>query len=388
MDYTRIYKELQDYSIDDYDTFINNIEKSYKDLTNSSYTIDNSNCPVLDFDSFDADDLHDRFAISCNSVRFDCLLTPSATPADTLFIIFSGSRNIETDRLPMFKRWSYHRFIDSMVLNIADPMFYKYEKLKIGWYYGNQTESYIEYLSKIIKKIQLLFGIENNKLFFFGSSGGGYVSLQLSMYFQETTHIAINPQISIFRYHYAKKFNELTGINLKARDSFRRNETAKIVIERSRQNLNKFFIIQNANDEHHCKKHLFPVLSKLNINSLHPGINSFDHMYIWLYSCVGGHSVQGDQFIFSYIVYLAEKISKDEKITPSDEFIFKNISILWKQKEYFKQISQANAVSRTDTENSKNAFQPKTCNNTDDETAENRFAKLFHILLRYIKTDK
>ena len=257
-----------------------------------------------------------------------------------MFVIFSGSRDIDTDKLPVFKRWSYYRFIDSIVLNIADPMFYKYENLNLGWYYGNQNESYIEYLSEIIKKIQSLFQIQDNNLFFFGSSGGGYVALQLSMYFKNTIHIAINPQISISKYYYASKFTQKTGINLQIKDFFRRNETDQIIIERIKQNLNKFIIVQNVKDEHDCSIHLFPLLNKLDIGFLHFGINSFNSLYVWLYSCLGGHNAQGDQYIFSYILYLANKISRNGEVTHLDDFIFKSISIFWKQKEYFIRLSK------------------------------------------------
>lgn len=339
MNYTYIYKELKDFSIDNYQSFITNIEESYKGLTKRQYLIDNE-CPIIDYNDLTINDLHDRFAISMNNVRFDCLMTPHPNSAKSLFVIFSGSRNIESDSLPVFKRWSYYRFINSIVLNIADPMFYEYEKLGLGWYYGNREESYIEYLSKIIKKIQLLFNIDNNNLFLFGSSGGGYVSLQLSMYFSGTNHVAINPQISISKYHYEQIFTKETGIDLKSKDPFRRNETEQIIIERIHENLNKFIIVQNAKDEHDCTKHLFPLLDKLDIKSLHLGINSFSPMYIWLYSCMGGHNTQGDQYIFSYVLYLANKISNNETISQFDDFIFKNISILWKQREYFQYMSK------------------------------------------------
>ena len=34
-----------------------------------------------------------------------------------------------------------------------------------------------------------------------------------------------------------------------------------------------------------------------------------------MYSCVGGHNTQGDQFIFSYVVYIAKKISEGKELT-------------------------------------------------------------------------
>ena len=76
MDYAEIYKELKDYSIDDYKEFVNNVEQSYAGLTSRPYAIDNNNCPIINHDSLTLKDLHDRFAILCKNVRFDCLITP------------------------------------------------------------------------------------------------------------------------------------------------------------------------------------------------------------------------------------------------------------------------------------------------------------------------
>ena len=209
--------------------------------------------------------------------------------------------------MPIFKRWSYYSFVgaDTVVINIADPMFYEYEKLALGWYYGSKNTSYLYYLSEIIKKIQNLFAIENRNTFLFGSSGGGYVSLQLSMYFNDTTHIVINPDI---------------------------------VADKISRKLNKFIILQNLTDEHDCTCHLFPLLKKINIGKAHLGLNCYDNLFVWLYTCVGGHNAQGDQYMFSYIIYLTNKVANDEEITDFDFFLFKNLSILWRQREYFMDV--------------------------------------------------
>ena len=280
MNFKNIYNNLDSFPIDNYHDFFDSIEKSYKDICQRTYQINTNNCPSIDLKDLESINLHDCFSIIKNGIKFDCLMTPIPPKPKSLFIIFSGTRN-PTDYLPVFKRWSYYKFIDAIVLNIADPMFLEYKDLSLGWYYGNKDESYIEYLSEIIKKIQSLLNISNNHIFFFGSSGGGYVALQLSLYFNNTNHIVINPQILISKYHYAETFSKITGIDLNAKDIYKRNETDEIIAEKIAKNLNKYVIVQNLTDEHDCTSHFFPMLRKIDIDRLHLGLNCFNSIYIY-----------------------------------------------------------------------------------------------------------
>ena len=340
MNFKDIYNNLPDFDLSNYSEFINNINESFHALTKVDYQINNDDCISYDIQNLTKEHLHDRFAITYDNVRFDCLISSIPLNVKSLFFIFSGSRRPGIDKLPIFKRWSYYSFVgaDTVVINIADPMFYEYEKLALGWYYGSKNTSYLYYLSEIIKKIQNLFAIENRNTFLFGSSGGGYVSLQLSMYFNDTTHIVINPQININQYTHKQHFVDTVGISLVEKDPHRRNETLDIVADKISRKLNKFIILQNLTDEHDCTCHLFPLLKKINIGKAHLGLNCYDNLFVWLYTCVGGHNAQGDQYMFSYIIYLTNKVANDEEITDFDFFLFKNLSILWRQREYFMDV--------------------------------------------------
>ena len=335
--YDEIFKKV---SIANYENFNDEVHKQWDTLKNQDYSIPKS-CQFYDFFSLKKEDLHDRFSVYYNNVLFDCLMTEPSSEKEkkTLFVIFSGSKN-EGDPVPVFKRWSYFPFCDGYVLNIADPMLSIHRQMKLGWYYGTKNESYIEYVAAIIQKVQSLLDIENRNTFLFGSSGGGYVSLHLSYYLDNTTHIALNPQISIKDYRYTEGLKRAVGISsLDAKDEFRRNETVDIICENISSN--RFLIIQNMNDGEHCQKQLFPLMKKLNVDSLNFGMNQINsNMLVWMYDLIGGHSAQGDQLIFSYIIYMAERLASENfELSDFESFLFKNISCLWKQREWYKYIS-------------------------------------------------
>jgi hypothetical protein len=361
MFYDSVYRGLKDFDYSDYNNFIQSINNSCNDFFKPNYTINNTDVPKYTLDSLDRDSLHDRFSVVYNKAKFDCLITPSQDlDTKSLFVIFSGSRNISDDRIPIFKRWSFYKFAGSLVLNIADPMFYDYDKLSLGWYYGKKDESYIEYLYIIIKKICGLLNIDERRLVLFGSSGGGYVALQLSMYFQYSIHVAINPQININKYYYASEFETLTSINLEVKDVYRRNETLDIVADKVKNKANRFLILQNLQDKQDCINHLFPLIKVLGVSKLHLGLNeSSDNLLLWLYSCIGGHNTQGDQLIFSHVMYLTNKILNSEVITCFDHYLIKNISVLWKQIEWFKyQIREFSASTKSKNENDVSNINP------------------------------
>lgn len=330
--YDQVFKRV---SIDNYAQFNNEIHRQMDALKQTHYSI-SKEYQTYEFDNIQNEDLHDRFAIKYKNIVFDCQmnLPSSEKQKKTLFVIFSGSRN-DGDPVPVFKRWSYYPFCDGYVLNIADPLLSIHRNLKLGWYYGTKNESYIEYISVIIKKIQSLLGIEENDLFLFGSSGGGYVALHLSYYLNNATHIALNPQISIKDYKHILGFCRTLNLSLEDKDPLRRNETVDIICEKIKTN--RFFIIQNMNDEEHCKKQLFPLMKKLNVDKLAYGMNQVnENMLVWVYDLNGGHSAQGDQVIFSYIVYMAERFASDNfRLLSFEDFLFKNVSYIWKDRRQY-----------------------------------------------------
>ncbi len=305
-------------------------------MKSRSISVDQS-CQTHDFFDLRRDDILGRFSIRYDNILYDCLMNPPSSENEkkSLFVIFSGSRNIK-DPVPVFKRWSYYPFCDGYVLSIADPMLTIHKNLNLGWYYGSKDVSFLEQIASIIQKVQSLLEIENKDTYLFGSSGGGYASVHLSCYLNDTTHIALNPQISIKDYKHVGRLQKTVGISLEDKDPLRRNETMDIICENI--STNRFFIIQNVDDKEHCTKQLFPLMKKMNVDELSFGLNRINkNMLVWIYDLIGGHSAQGDQLTFSYIIYMAERMASENfEISDFDNFVFRNISCLMKERERYK----------------------------------------------------
>lgn len=331
------YDRFTPLDFSNYDLFLKNIDNQFFNLKKIERKIQTENIVAFEASNLPGE-FPNRFSIHFNGINYQCLFD-SKKNCDKLFVVFSGARTVK-DRIPMFKRQSYYPFIPMNVLHIADPMFEKFPALNLGWYYGNKTQSYIEDIASLILKICKKLRIRNENIFLFGSSGGGYAALQISKYLKDTIHIALNPQIQVREYPGRQTFERITKYSLELEDSLERTNTLDIV---SRSE-NPFLLIFNIDDRHDCEKHLFPLCEKIGLKKINLGLNKNNNFYIWTYKVMGGHNAQGDQFIFSYIAYLAERVKDKRDITPFEDMIFKNVSCLWRLLEWNKHLANLNNV--------------------------------------------
>lgn len=108
-----------------------------------------------------------RLILEYKKIGFECFFHYKSNT--TLYVFLNGAL---TQKRPQFSRWSYYKFLNASVLNIADPMYQFYEDLKLGWYYGDETLNLRIYVAEIVKIIAGKLGVSNNNIIFYGSSGG------------------------------------------------------------------------------------------------------------------------------------------------------------------------------------------------------------------------
>lgn len=101
---------------------------------------------------------------------------------------------------PYFSRWSWYRYFDESVIITADPMIFRDKDMKIGWMIGEKDQWYVETLSIIIKKLAINQNVLADNILFFGSSGGGFISLCLAILTRNSKILVNNSQLSIPRY--------------------------------------------------------------------------------------------------------------------------------------------------------------------------------------------
>lgn len=238
-----------------------------------------------------------------------------------LFVILNGAL---TGRKPQFNRWSYYSFLDGSVLDIADPMYERYDNLELGWYYGTDEENLRIYLTEYVKKISDFLHVEHADIIFLGSSGGGAAALECVNYFQGAIAISINPQVQLCDYSYAHKFEDITRVSLTTDNWYRADGIYQL-------KQGKHILLINLRSEYDMDQ-LRKICDELGI-AVKYGINKFSNLIVWIYDCDLGHyksahTLQENYCVCFCIEWLAHNFDNEQELRNADS-LFRLINEFW-----------------------------------------------------------
>ena len=152
---------------------------------------------------------------------------------------------------PLFIRNSWD-FKESTIY-FEDPTRYVYS-LKSGWGIGTPNEWFLDNIKNIILKISNFYNIPNEKLIFFGSSSGGFTSIQLATTVKGSLAIGDCPQTDLRQWTYYWKNLKGTIFKQFSDDEINRNFAYRISL------------IDNMIKENYVPNLLF--ISSLNQNDI------------------------------------------------------------------------------------------------------------------------
>ena len=262
-----------------------------------------------------------RFSVNVHGIRFECLF--HSKKAKSLYVILNGSK---TATPPEFKRWSWYSVFEGDMLNIADPSYVYNEKLGLGWYYGTQEINYRELTALLIRKIAAIIGAQN--IILYSSSGGAAAAIHIGGLIENSTVIAINPQIFLNLYHYAPHFKKVTGINLDTEDKWHRENGAYYILNSPKT---KFLLVQNISNPDDFIQ--VQALERIMNKELKYGLNRFGNVGVWLYDIASKvpHNAQEDQIIYFAIDMLAKSLDREEDWNNLNS-LYLIISEMWRKR--------------------------------------------------------
>ncbi|WP_284979719.1 hypothetical protein [Arthrobacter sp. fls2-241-R2A-200] len=182
--------------------------------------------------------------------------------SDTTVVFFQGAID-KTWTLPAFGGMGVSKDVPVNRVFISDPSLVLTDRLNLGWFVGNSRMNTQQHLLAIIRHIADVWG--DQRLVFFGASGGGFASLFFSAHFPGSLAIVSNPQTDIAKYELpaVERFAEVC-YGVTGEDPMSQlpdGATTNLVDLYRTPRGNTVAYMQNSADFDHVEDHLNPFLA-------------------------------------------------------------------------------------------------------------------------------
>jgi hypothetical protein len=163
--------------------------------------MDNIILDIKELDNYDLPvDKFFKLTINYDIIKIELLMRISSLNKN-LICFGSGAYNPDVLKPPIFNRFSWQEDFEESVIFYNDPTLYVNSKLTLGCGVGKNDDWYLKKVYNVIKIIVEKININNENILFFGSSGGGFTSIQLATLFKNSAAIVNNPIIFLERYN-------------------------------------------------------------------------------------------------------------------------------------------------------------------------------------------
>lgn len=182
--------------------------------------------------------------------------------SDTTVVFFQGAID-PSWTLPAFGGMGVSTDVPVNRIFISDPSLVLTDRLNLGWFVGNSRMNTQQKLLSIIRHIVGTWG--EQRLVFFGASGGGFASLFFSAHFPGSLAIVSNPQTNVAKYEQpaVERFAEVS-YGIKGPDPMSKlpDDVTTDLLELYREPRgNMVAYMQNITDLLHVRNHMEPLLA-------------------------------------------------------------------------------------------------------------------------------
>ncbi len=122
--------------------------------------------------------------------------------SEHLIVLGSGAMNFNENRIPppYFQRHSWIQDFEDSTIYYNDPTLYADSELLVGWGQGINKRFFIKDIATILEKLIKKVSIPFEKVIFYGSSAGGFMSLILSGYLKDSIALVNSPQTNLLKW--------------------------------------------------------------------------------------------------------------------------------------------------------------------------------------------
>lgn len=243
--------------------------------------------------------------IKYSTKNFDYnLLVKSNKNYDQLVVLSNGAINREKKVPPVFMRSSWLNEINANLIFIDDGTIHN-TNLSLGWGQGNTDEFILETYSNIIKEIMTCLTIQDEEVYYFGSSAGGFMSLILSAMHISSSAIVNNPQTDITTYYEAHANPLLERVYGSNPVNYQNYKHRINVVDAFNYygNVPNVYYIQNQFSAHDIRCHVNPFIKQMKEEDL-----SIENIiFINYYDEEKGHNPTSESSTLNYLNLLIDR---------------------------------------------------------------------------------
>ena len=232
------------------------------------------------------------YEVLWNGITYEFLV--SHHPGDRQAVIFgSGSINGEME-LPIFRRNSWADYVPHTTIWYFDPTLYAFDReslrsdIYIAWGYGTNERWVLKDIAHLLRKILARQNIMQEDVLFFGSSGGGYMSMVLAAMFKGKATV-INPQFFAQNFN-AKQVEDLGTSVLRPGEEFITERLDVLKVFEREGYFPQIHVMQNLQAGEDIHAQIMPLLHRLS--EMDGGCGNW--FSVEFYSMPGGHNAQPD----------------------------------------------------------------------------------------------
>ncbi len=209
-----------------------------------------------------------------------------------LVVMLHGAAEVGAP-MPIFARWNWAPLLGASVLAISDPTLEMERTLRIGWYLGTDKLDAMATLPKFVRAVARACDVPEDRVCFYGSSGGGYAALRLASAMPTPRAVALNPQIDLKAYHggdVQPLFKLLTGTTTPDDAFFKGISGVDAVAKGVEAADARFVVIQNADDVFHYRHHFSKLKARFDLEDF--GVGCDGKILTTMFSDNRGHGAE------------------------------------------------------------------------------------------------
>lgn len=201
-----------------------------------------------------------------------CILINLKSKSDKIVVFSNGAIDPNKSVPPVYMRSSWSDEVDASTIYLDDSTLHG-TSLRLGWGQGKKGVFHLNEMSEILKIVFDKLEIENENVYFYGSSAGGFMSLYFSILMNQTNAIVNNPQTKVLNYlaPYVKRMLS-HSYNISDPKDVPEDLLYQLDIVKAIKYYNtipsEIYYLQNYNCDGDVEGHLRPFLQELKENDI------------------------------------------------------------------------------------------------------------------------